>query len=50
MLQSYLEGEENDPHEVEGGRNLAGREERNGPGMGGDGEEVQRVRNLNGGL
>jgi hypothetical protein len=50
-LLSYLEGKTKKSEELEGGRDLGGREEGErkwgtGSGMGGEGEEVQRVRKL----
>ena len=59
MLQSYLEGEQN--NQVEGGREVEGRKElgekevwrgerRAESGMGRDGRNIQRVRKLNRGM
>ena len=52
MLQYFLEGGTKYSWEVEGRGDLGGREEEEGEreagsGMGGDGDDIQRVRNLN---
>jgi hypothetical protein len=53
MLQSFLEGRTKYLQEVGGGRDLGGREEGEGgrkgaeSGMGGDWDDIQRVRILN---
>ena len=54
-LWSFLEGRTKYSQEVEGGRDLGGIEEEKGKGgaasgMGGNGDDIQRVRKLNRGV